>query len=123
MSKLKKFMFLFPLLTLSMWAIGAVPNIKKETFSSDNKIAIKGNSEKEFSHFITTQVAENDFVITELEPEFEVELEWYNSEFTTCFVGFLNIQNQSKLFYKPYFSTKETIPLYDLFCNWKFHLS
>lgn len=106
-----------------MWAIGAVPNIKKETFSSDNKIAIKGNSEKEFSHFITTEVAENDFVITELEPEFEVELEWYNSEFTACFVGFLNIQNQSKLFYNPYFSTEETIPLYYLFCNWKFHLS
>ena len=116
-------MFLFPLLTLAMWAIGAVPNIKNKTLPSDNKIVTKENSTKEFSYFIITDITKNDFIITELESEFEIELEWYNSDFITCFVGFLNIENQSKLFYKPYFSTKETIPLYDLYCNWKFHLS
>lgn len=116
-------MFLFPLLTLTMWAIDAVPSIKIESISLKTNHILKENSEKEFSHVITTEVVENDFVISELEPEFEVELDWYNSEFTSYIDGFLTIETQSIFFYNSYFSSKSTIPLYDLFCNWKFHLS
>ena len=114
-------MFLFPLLTLTMWVIDAVPSIQIESRSSITNNIIKENSEKEFSHIISTEVEENDFVISELEPEFEVE--WYNSELTTCIYDFLVIETQPIFFYNSYFSSKSTIPLYDLFCNWKFHLS
>lgn len=123
MNKFKKFLFLFPLLTLTMWAIDAVPSIKIESISLNTNHIIKENSEKEFSHVITTAVLENDIVISELEPEFEVELDWYNSAFTSYIDGFLTIETQSIFFYNSYFSSKSTIPLYDLFCNWKFHLS
>ena len=123
MNKFKKFLFLFPLLTLTMWAFGVVSNINNELLLSKNEIVINENSPQDFKHFITTEISENDLVITELEPEFEVELDWYNSEFTSYIDGFLTIETQSIFFYNSYFSSKSTIPLYDLFCNWKFHLS
>jgi hypothetical protein len=123
LNKFKKFLFLFPLLTLTMWAIGAVPSIKIESISLKTKNLIKENSEQEFSHVITAEVLENDFVISELEPEFEVELDWYNSAYTTYINEFLTIETQPIFFYNFYFSSKSTIPLYDLFCNWKYHLS
>jgi hypothetical protein len=116
-------LFLFPLLTLTMWAIGAVPSIKIESISLKTKNLIKENSEQEFSHVITAEVLENDFVISELEPEFEVELDLYNSAYTTYINEFLTIETQPIFFYNFYFSSKSTIPLYDLFCNWKYHLS
>lgn len=106
-----------------MWAFGVVSNINNELLLSKNEIVINENSPQDFKHFITTEISENDLVITELEPEFEVELDWYNSEFTSYIDGFLTIETQSIFFYNSYFSSKSTIPLYDLFCNWKFHLS
>lgn len=114
-------MFLFPLLTLAMWAIDAVPSIQIENNSSITNNFTKENSNKEFSHFISIEVEENDFVISELEPEFEVE--WYNSELTTCSYDVIVVEKKPIFFYNSYFSSKSTIPLYDLFCNWKFHLS
>lgn len=116
-------MFLFPILALSIWAIGAVQHINDNTISFENKISLQTTSSKEISHFVITEVEKNDFVITELEPEFEVEFDWSSVEIISCNSLFFAIQNQSIRVNKYYSSSQGVIPLYDLFCKWKFHLS
>lgn len=106
-----------------MWAIGAIQQFHDNTISFENKISVQTYSSKEISHFVITEVEKNDFVITELEPEFELELDWNSVEIISCDSQFLVIQNQSIRVNKFYTSSQEVIPLYDLFCKWKFHLS
>lgn len=123
MNKLNKFLFLFPILALSIWAIGAVQHINDNTISFENKISLQTTSSKEISHFVITEVEKKDFVITELEPEFEVEFDWSSVDVISCNSLFFAIQNRSIRVNKYYSSSQGVIPLYDLFCNWKFHLS
>lgn len=106
-----------------MWAFGVVSTINNELLPSKNEIVINENSPQEFKHFITTEISENDLVITELEPEFEVELEWCNFHSTIYFRSDSNPENTNRLFYTYHFYLTKSRPLYDLFCNWKFHLS
>ena len=111
------------MLAFFMWAIGV-------SFNTSNEIALESQVEfqqkfkvSDFSHFHTVEVEEGEFIIIESEPEFEVELDWFS--IPTKSVAFKNTKFTEGLnsYSAQLFSSKETIPLYDLYCNWKFHLS
>ena len=111
------------MLTFFMWVIGV-------TFNASDDVVLISQSEfqqkytpADFSHFHTVEVEEGEFVIIESEPEFEVELDWFSVP--TKSVNFKNnkFTESSNSYSTQLFSYKETIPLYDLYCNWKFHLS
>jgi hypothetical protein len=111
------------MLAFFMWAIGVY-------FNTPNEAALESQVEfqqefkvSDFSHFHTVEVEEGEFIIIESEPEFEVELDWFS--ISTKFVNFknTNFTQSSESYSAQLFSSKEIIPLYDLYCNWKFHLS
>jgi NADPH-dependent 7-cyano-7-deazaguanine reductase QueF-like protein len=77
----------------------------------------------DFSHFQTVEVEEGEFIIIESEPEFEVELDWFSIPIKSFNIIKPSLKEYSNSHTNTLFSSKETIPLYDLYCNWKFHLS
>ena len=106
-----------------MWAICIVSNVSPDIALVFPDEFQKKNTPSDFSHFHAIQVEEGEFVIIESEPEFEVELDWFS--IPTKSVAFKNTKFTESLnsYSAQLFSSKETIPLYDLYCNWKFHLS
>ncbi|MCW1147311.1 hypothetical protein [Flavobacterium lacisediminis] len=111
------------MLTFFMWAIGV-------SFTASNEVAPKSQFEfqqkyttSDFSHFQTVEVEEGEFIIIESQPEFEVELDWFSN--STKSFNFLqsSLKENTNSCVTSLSSSKETIPLYDLYCNWKFHLS
>ena len=61
--------------------------------------------------------------VIELEPEIETDIEWFGFENTTY--NFNLTLKEKKVQFQEFsnFYSKKIIPLYDLYCNWKFHLS
>jgi hypothetical protein len=106
-----------------MWAIGVSFNASHDVVLESQIEFQQKYSASHFSHFLTVQVDEGEFVIIESEPEFEVELDWFS--ISSKSVNFKNTKftESSNSYSAQLFSSKETIPLYDLYCNWKFHLS
>ena len=111
------------MLTFFMWAIGVSYNATKDTVLEPQVEFQQKYTPADFSHFHTVEVEEGEFIIIESEPEFEVELDWFS--IPTKSVAFKNTKFTESLnsYSAQLFSSKETIPLYDLYCNWKFHLS
>lgn len=106
-----------------MWAFGVSCNASQNVaLTSQNEFQQK-YSTSHFSHFHPVEIEEGEFIIIESEPEFEVELDWFS--ISTKSVNFKNTKfaQSSESYSAQLFSSKETIPLYDLYCNWKFHLS
>lgn len=113
----------FFILTFFMWAIGVL-------FTTSNEVAPKFQFEfqqkhttSDFSHFQTVEIEEVEFIIIESQPEFEFELDWFSN--STKSFNFLqsSLKENTNSCVTLLSSSKETIPLYDLYCNWKFHLS
>ena len=111
------------MLTFFMWAIGV-------SFNASNEITLESQAEfqqkytaSDFSHFHTVEVEEGEFVIIESEPEFEVELDWFSLLAKSFKISKASLKEHSNSYTTLLFSSKEIIPLYDLYCNWKFHLS
>ena len=72
---------------------------------------------------LPAQVDEGEFVIIESEPEFEVELNLFSIQTKSFDIIKSSLEKKSNSYVTTLFSSKEIIPLYDLYCNWKFHLS
>ena len=111
------------MLTFFMWAIGVSYNASKDTVLEPQVEFQQKYTPSDFSHFQTVEVEEGEFVIIESEPEFEVELDWFSNPTKSFNIVKTSIEEQSNSYTTFIFSSKETIPLYDLYCNWKFHLS
>jgi len=105
-----------------MWAIGVSFNASENIVVSQAEFQQK-YTPSDFSHFHTIQVEEGEFVIVESEPEFEMELDWFSIPSKPFNIGKKSIKEYSNSYTTTLFSSKETIPLYDLYCNWKFYLS
>ncbi len=118
-----KFLFIIPLLGLIL-SYGS--GINTETIEQNNKTSFV-QSEKDtlkalsFYHEIEESNDFSDFIYEESELEDNFEFDWFNSNsesFTSSFT-----ENQ-KLYNKTSFCLiQKSTPLYDLFCNWKHHLS
>lgn len=105
-----------------MWAGNYLPTIENE-ISTNNCLIKNASEEKHFADFVENNIEEDIFNFFELEPEFEIEFESLNEGIDyVLFNYYINSKKQPSFFVNTtvFF---ETIPLYDLFCNWKFHLA
>jgi hypothetical protein len=106
-----------------MWAIGVSFNTSNEVASEFQVEFQQKFKVSNFSHFHTVEVEEGEFIIIESEPEFEVELDWFSISTKSVNLKNTKFAQFSNSYSTQLSSSKETIPLYDLYCNWKFHLS
>ena len=111
------------MLTFFMWAIGVSYNATKDTVLEPQVEFQQKFTPSDFSHFQTVEVDEGEFVIIESEPEFEVELDLFSIPSKSINFKNTKFKESPNSYSAQLFSSKETIPLYDLYCNWKFHLS
>lgn len=111
------------MLTFFMWAIGVSFNASDDVVLESQIEFQQKYSTSQFSHFHTVEVEEGEFVIIESEPEFEIELDWFSIPIKSFNISKSSLEESSNSYKNSLFSSKETIPLYDLYCNWKFHLS
>ena len=111
------------MLTFFTWAIGVSVNTSERIVNISQTEFQQKYTPADFSHFQTVEVEEGEFIIIESEPEFEVELDWFSNPTKSFNIVKTSIEEQSNSYTTFIFSSKETIPLYDLYCNWKFHLS
>lgn len=113
-------LFLIPLL----WAISAL------SYSIDLNPLKKTDSsvfvQKQNNTYPTFQTAPVNArktinVLDETEPEFEIEFDLFydDLEFNLDHCYLLTAKKSNYAF--SHFSLKHKVPLYDLFCNWKFH--
>ena len=111
------------MLTFFMWAIGVSFNVSDDVVFESQIEFQQEYSASHISHFHTVEVEEGEFVIIESEPEFEIELDWFSIPSKSFNISKSSLKEHSNSYTTLLFSSKETIPLYDLYCNWKFHLS
>ena len=124
-SSLNKFKKLFPffILPLFVWALGVGSNPSNNTEIKSQVEFHQKNNASNFFHYHSLEVEESEFVFIESEPEFEVELDWFLVNSKSVKFKNSDLKQSSNLFTSSLLTSKETIPLYDLYCNWKLHLS
>ena len=96
--------------------LNTIPEFSYSKFSQEHK-------NKEITKVTHSSFEEGEIIIIELEPEIETDIEWFGFENTTY--NFNLTLKEKKVQFQEFsnFSSKKIIPLYDLYCNWKFHLS
>ena len=114
-------LFLIPLL----WAISALSysvdfNAQKKDTSST--FVSKQNYFNSTIQKAPLSSKKNDTVLDETEPEFEIEFDLFydDLDFNLDHCYLLTAKKSNYAF--SHFSLKHKVPLYDLFCNWKFHI-
>ncbi|TXI67648.1 MAG: hypothetical protein E6Q46_02745 [Flavobacterium sp.] len=105
-----------------MWVFGVgqnlntIPEFSYSKFSQENK-------NKEITKVTHSSFEEGEIIIIESEPEIETDIEWFGFENTTYNFNLTLKEKKVHEIGLSNFSSKNNIPLYDLYCNWKFHLS
>lgn len=97
-------------------------NSKKQEKSFGHYFVEKNNSNNDVT--IIASVDNNSLLLKETEHlEFNFEINW-NSIFSFTH-HFLEVTEKSFCFlnYNKVFTSTQNLPLYDLFCNWKLHIS
>ena len=111
------------MLTFFMWAIGVSYNVSKD-FELKAKAEFQQKyTPSDFSHFQTVDLEEGEYVTVEIEPELKIELDVILIPTKSIVIIKSSLEESSSSYLSQFFSSKEIIPLYDLYCNWKFHLS
>lgn len=112
------------MLFLTMLGLVAFGNAKNSE-EVHNTIAVFQDTtiSQDDNHFVVLESNDDSLSFRESEIELELEIETFffnksNSDFESVSEV---IKNDS--YYCTHFYTKQSIPLYDLFCNWKLHLS
>lgn len=111
------------MLTFFMWAIGVSYNASIVGISGNQVEINRDYKDLHFSHFQTVEDEGGEFLIVESEPEFEVEFDCSSIPTKSFNILHSSLKDTSTSYISSLFSSKGTIPLYDLYCNWKFHLS
>ena len=111
------------MLTFFMWAIGVSYNASKDTVLEPQVEFQQKYTPSHFSHFQTVDLEEGEYVTVEIEPEFKIELDVILIPTKSIVIVKSSLEKSSSSYLSQFFSSKEIIPLYDLYCNWKFHLS
>lgn len=119
-----KLIFMLPVFALLL----ALHSITQNLISSEtenptivsNKV-VKSNTN---ATFIAFDLEDNDLLFNESEPsEFEIELDFFHDySFSDNFLG-LQLESEKQIITYGFHKTNQKLPLYDLFCNWKFHLT
>lgn len=111
------------MLTFFMWAIGVSYNATKDTVLEPQVEFQQKFTPSDFSHFQTVDLEEGEYVTVEIEPELKIELDMILIPTKSIVIVKSTLEESSNSYLSQFFSSKEIIPLYDLYCNWKFHLS
>ena len=111
------------MLTFFMWAIGVSYNASKDTVLEPQVEFQQKYTPSDFSHFQTVDLEEGEYVTVEIEPELKIELDVILIPTKSIVIVKSSLEESSSSYLSQFFSSKEIIPLYDLYCNWKFHLS
>ena len=106
-----------------MWAIGVSYNASKDTVLEPQVEFQQKYTPSDFSHFQTVDLEEGEYVTVEIEPELKIELDVILIPTKSIVIVKSTLEESSNSYLSQFFSSKEIIPLYDLYCNWKFHLS
>jgi hypothetical protein len=106
-----------------MWAIGVSYNASKDTVLEPQVEFQQKYTPSDFSHFQTVDLEEGEYVTVEIEPELKIELDVILIPTKSIVIVKSSLEKSSSSYLSQFFSSKEIIPLYDLYCNWKFHLS
>jgi hypothetical protein len=122
LSTIKRF---FPVIVISLfvWAFGLASNVVPAIGLTSQIEFQQNNENSHFSHFHSVEIEESEFIIIESEPELELELDCFLICPKQADLAVVEVKVNSSSYTSQLFSSKETIPLYDLYCNWKFHLS
>jgi hypothetical protein len=116
-------LFLIIALAFFTWAIGiSVDSSKKGEVEFQTEFQ-KKYTPADFSHFQTVDIEEGEYITVEIEPELKLELNVILIPTKSFDIVKSSLEKDSSSYLSQFFSSKETIPLYDLYCNWKFHLS
>ena len=111
------------MLTFFMWAIGVSFNVSKN-FASESQAKFQQKyTPADFSHFQTVDLEEGEYVTVEIEPELKIEFDVILIPTKSIVIVKSSLEKSSSSYTTTILSLNETIPLYDLYCNWKFHLS
>ena len=108
--------------TFFMWTFGISFTASDDAGLVSTNEYLQSNITSHFSYFHSIEIEEIEFLIVESEIELEFEKDWISSS-SKSFCYNENVKDNSSFNHLPFFTSKETIPLYDLYCNWKFHLS
>lgn len=122
LNKIKRILFIIPLLAISLWAFGFGQNQSDEFILNDYSFLLD-NKEHKQTQYSSVNFEENEVVLIEIEPESEVEIESFHLNDFSFFLLFLKQNKVQNYLERPRISINKSIPLYDLFCNWKFQLS
>lgn len=114
-------LFLIPLL----WAISALSySIDLNPLKKTDSSVFVQKQKNTYPTFQTAPVNARKTinVLDETEPEFEIEFDLFydDLEFNLDHCYLLTAKKSNYVF--SHFSLKHKVPLYDLFCNWKFHI-
>lgn len=105
-----------------MWVFGVGKNLNSTVAFLDSKFS-NSQTHKELTKVTFINLEEGELIITESELEIETDLEWFGFENSVCNFSVTSEERKNQLQGFSYFSSKKSVPLYDLYCNWKFHLS
>jgi hypothetical protein len=96
---------------------------KQNSFQQDKESTFSNSDTKHSQTLTSSDFEDKDLVYNESErSEFEIELDFFN--YYSFENNFLDLKFKSGINSITYNSHKsnQSLPLYDLFCNWKLHL-
>lgn len=117
----------FSLLLLTIFSLVTF-DVKNSTIANIVSNTVHFFQDETNTHFsknyiVASESSDDSITISEKEIEIEFEIEPFSSSNVTSNLLFRN-QGLSPLFYyTTNFCSRQSIPLYDLFCNWKLHFS
>tara|TARA_R110000850_G_scaffold41434_1_gene106174 strand:- start:74749 stop:75081 length:333 start_codon:yes stop_codon:yes gene_type:complete len=97
---------------------------EQKTFQLETKTIVSNSDTKQYPIFISSDLEDKDLVYNESEKsEFEIELDFYhNYSFSNNFLDLKFKSGINSIAYN-FHKSNQNLPLYDLFCKWKLHLS
>ena len=124
----KKSIFALPILAIVLLVNSSFAKVNIENSLLINDVFFhqqENHHEKGVNKFNFVSVDEVEIVFSEVEAETEVEIKLKWVQLSNIYAEFLKaiVEIENNYFYSIQFSANHKVPLYDLFCNWKLHIS
>jgi hypothetical protein len=121
----KKSIFVLPILAIVLLVNSGFAKINGEQNSFLDEVLFHQQKDhnKDLNVCNITSLDEVEIVFSEIEAELEFELKW--GAIPTICSNFLEAVSEKENYFSflHQFKINQKVPLYDLFCNWKLHLS
>jgi hypothetical protein len=121
----KKSVFAIPLLAIILLVTSGFAKITVDQNSFIDEVIFHQqiHQHKDLNACNIYSLDEVEIVFSEIEAELEFELKWgFIPSSYSNFIEFASEKENCFLYVQQY-KTNQKVPLYDLFCNWKLHIS